>query len=90
MIKTTTRDTVTIEFMNETINKLNEELSAYKNQCEAYKHIEDENNELIHNLMRHIDSITAKLNKLQHEGDKVDRPKRFICRVRKIRKTVHS
>ena len=47
-------------------------------------------NELIHNLMRHIDSITAKLNKLQHEGDKVDRPKRFICRVRKIRKTVHS
>lgn len=87
MIKSTTRDTVTIEFMNETINKLNEELSAYKNQCEAYKHIEDENNELIHNLMRHIDSITVKLNKLQHE---VDRPKRFVCRVRKIRKTVHS
>ena len=90
MIKTTTRDNVTIEFMNETIIKLSEELSAYKDQCEAYKHIEDENNELIHSLMRHIDILTAKLDKLQHEGDKVDRPKRFICRVRKIRKTVHN
>ena len=87
MIKTTTRDTATIEFMNDTINKLNDEICAYKDQCEAYKRIEDENNELIHNLMRHIDSITVKLNKLQHEAD---RPKRFVCRVRKIRKTVHN
>ena len=87
MIKTTTRDTSIIEFMNDTINKLNDEICAYKDQCEAYKRIEDENNELIHNLMRHIDSITVKLNKLQHE---VDRPKRFVCRVRKIRKTVHN
>ena len=90
MIKTTTRDTATIEFMNETINKLNDEISAYKDQCEAYKRIEYENNELIHNLMRHIDSLTAKLDKLQHEGDRNARSKRFICRVRRVRKTVQS
>lgn len=90
MIKVTTRDNTTIEFMNGEINRLNKELSDYKDQCEAYKHIEDENNELIHNLMRHVDNLTAKLDKLQHEGDKNDRSKRFVCRVRRVRKIVQS